>query len=216
MGKYIVRVVKTFLTIKRKEKFYVVDIFNSFLFVIGNGIIKIACKDTAIKDNKKIAYFKVNRCKSENLLCFQKWVDVFSKMEYGICIVCDSKKVRRKLLEKIEFHSDCFYFSKSRKIKLEHIVNNIYTDYWKNATFAHLFPFYNSVDKYMKHWDIDADDTMLCLDDDALVETFLKVEEIVNREGLDAASLDIWHSRTNGKHWSFGVTYVNNNPLERL
>lgn len=163
-----------------------------------------------MKDSR-VFFLKVNRSKKENVLCIKKWIEVCNELGGRVFIICDSTRIR-KIIRKNVAHSDEIKFCRSKITKIYRLVNKLYSGPWKSATYAHVFPFFYSNKKGIQnHWDIDADDISICLKKERMCEMMRLVECMAEKDKIDMYSIDIWHSRTQGKHWSFGVVYVRNN-----
>lgn len=161
-----------------------------------------------MKKNNRCFFLKVNRRQPENMKCIKKWIDICNTIDCQFYIVCDNNQLRKEIKKHFKVNN----FLKSYKHELKKITCNLYTGDWKRATYAHVYPFYFCNQKNIKcHWDIDADDLMLCLDNEKIIDMIFKIEEMAQSKNVDAYSLDIWHSRTYNKHWSLGVVYINNN-----
>ncbi len=167
-------------------------------------------------DNKKpVFYLKINRDTDYTYLCLQHWIDTLDYLDRDFYILCDRQKLEKNVLRKITFYNTNIKFIKSCKNSaLKKIVDKIATKWWFNATFAHLTTFFHArQNKINKFWNIDADDTMFALEPQEIGNLLKNVEKYAAKEDIKTLSLDMWHSRTRKKHWSFGITY-NNNFLE--
>lgn len=163
-------------------------------------------------NNTRVFFLKVNRYKNENIKCIKNWIDICSELNGKIIIVCDKHEIREIIKRDRELRDYSFSFCRSKTIRLYRIVKNLYSGKWKNATYAHVYPFYYSEKRGIKcHWDIDADDISICLKKDKIIKMIQNVERMADNKEIDLYSIDIWHSRTKGKHWSFGVVYSHNN-----
>lgn len=163
--------------------------------------------------NKEIFYLKVNRNESYSIRCLQHWIDIINEYRADFYIICDNQDLKQRILKQVRFRDKNIKFLKSIKNnKTKKIVSNIATSLWKNATFAHLTPFYHSrINNITKFWNIDADDTMFALYADKVAQIMKEISSYANNNNLNAFSLDMHTSRTHGKHWSFGITYTQNN-----
>lgn len=82
---------------------------------------------------------------------------------------------------------------------------------WRNAGFAHLTTFSHAkVNGFETAWNIDADDTQICLSPERTVEFLQAVESYAVEHAIDAFSLDMWRTYEFGRHWSFGIVFNNN------
>ncbi len=165
-----------------------------------------------INRQKSVFYLKINRDEEYTYLSLQHWLDTIALKKHDFFILCDNQKLERNVLRKIVFADSNIKFIRSmRNAKLQKIVEKIATKWWSKATFAHLTTFFharkNSITNF---WNIDADDTMFVLDTKDIDNVLTNVEDYSVQNGIRAISLDMWHSRTRMKHWSFGITYINN------
>lgn len=167
-----------------------------------------------LKNKKHIFYFKINRDTDYSLICIQHWINSINKFEddYDFYFVCDNKVLERKIARFICFKDKNIKFIPSMGRKINHVAENLYTSYWRNATYAHLTLFYHAKKNGIKrYWAIDGDDTLFCTDPDNVASVIQKVEELAIKQDYTAISLDMWRSRTHGKHWSLGVVFLNDN-----
>ncbi|MBO5948088.1 hypothetical protein J6Q66_04560 [bacterium] len=161
-------------------------------------------------DGKPIFYLKINRTDDYAFVCLQHWIDIIAKMDREFIILCDKPELEKKVLEKVFFNSQNVNFMKSMKNgHIEKIVNTISTKFWIKATLAHLTTFYHAKKSgFNSFWNIDADDTLFCMDP-CMIGPYLKnIEQYAEENKISAFSLDMHRSRTNGIHWSFGITYT--------
>lgn len=83
------------------------------------------------------------------------------------------------------------------------------TPRWINAGYAHYTPFYHAFDNGIDaFWEIDADDTTICLNADKAAKALIEAEKYLNDTSIGAVSLDMWWTRTHYKYWTWGVAYV--------
>lgn len=159
-------------------------------------------------------YLKINRRERYTFRNLQHWIDIVEGIEGSdYCILCDNDILKQEVLEQIRFARESVNFLESEKTlpELNDIVTNITDERWKNAGYAHMTTFYHArKNHYSTFWNIDADDTCICLPPKRVEELFHTVEAYVEKNSIDIISLDMWTTRTKGTHWSFGVTYVNN------
>ena len=182
------------------------------LFVAGKEIIpKYMCENTKINDNT-LVYFKINRFEHFTVECINKWIDAISVYDLQYVFVCDNDVLKHEVLKKCNLNDNFTGFLKSDRRGLKKIAKNLYTDKWEFATYAHLTPFYHAklVGK-RNFWCIDADDTMFLMKSDKIAMIMQEVEKISIKSEISAISLDMWRSKTLGKHWSLGVLYINDN-----
>lgn len=166
-----------------------------------------------INNNAPIFYLKINRLDDYVFLCLQQWLDTISHMNRDYYILCDNKKLKKEIIKKIVFPNSNIKFLKSKRCnQLKKIVKNIATKFWIKATYAHLTTFYHAKHNNIKSfWNIDADDTLFCINPITLAEYFIKIEAYADTNNISAFSLDMHRSRTAGRHWSFGITYTQMN-----
>lgn len=160
---------------------------------------------------KPVFYLKINRVSDYALPCIQHWVNIIGS-DANIVFVCDNPILKRDILKYVAFHSENFSFIPSLRRLTQPISKWIGTKFWKKATDAHLTTFIHAeLNKVNCYWAIDADDTMILQSPDVVKDMLCQVETYAKKNRVDIFSLDMWRSRTKGKHWSFGVVYVNNN-----
>lgn len=162
---------------------------------------------------KPVMYLKINKTDDTSLKCLQQWIDVAYKMENPFYILCDKKELKQKILKNIIFQNKNVYFLQSnRGPLLTRIVKNLVSSFWKKATYAHLTTFFHTarlgIDSF---WNIDADDTAFLCQTAEIASILQKAQEYAVSHKLNALSLDMHTSRSLGKHWSFGITYIQNN-----
>lgn len=159
-------------------------------------------------------YLKINRREKYTFRNLQHWIDIVEGIEGAdYCILCDNDVLQKEVLEQAGFTKEPMSFLKSEKQSddLEEIVPNITDAHWGNAGYAHLTTFLDSREKgHPCFWNIDADDTYICLEPGRAGELLHEVENYADENQIDMMSLDMWTTRTYGNHWSFGITYTNN------
>ncbi|WP_428058217.1 hypothetical protein [Candidatus Avelusimicrobium faecicola] len=174
--------------------------FKSFTFAWN-----LPVKNTSIP----VFYLKVNRLADYTLPCIQHWINIINNTGADFYFLCDNKKLQNEILRWICFPNRNVKFISSWRKKLKKIIFNIGTKNWIKATAAHLTSFYHAKQqKITKFWTIDADDTMICQYPEKGAKFLQQVELYAEKHNVAACSLDMWRSRTKGKHWSFGVCYV--------
>lgn len=161
---------------------------------------------------KRIVYFKINREADYTMMCVQHWINIADILNAKLYFVCDNKNLERTIVRNSTFRDGSTCFIRSRRRELKHIAENIYTDFWGNATYAHLTPFYHAQENgFAKYWTIDADDTMFLLAPHRVAQILQDAEIIAEEKNASAFSLDMWRSKTLGRHWSLGIVYIRNN-----
>ena len=163
-------------------------------------------------DNKTVYYLKVNRNADYTIKCLRHWINIIDKLDSYYCIICDNKSLIKKI-NKLTNKNKKNYIGliPSYILPLKKATRYIATKRWENATYAQLSTFYHSKKYNIKNfWNIDADDTMFLADAEKVAEMLNNVQTYATRNNIDAISLDMWHSRTKGKHWSWGIAFVQN------
>lgn len=166
----------------------------------------------SIDKSKPVFYLKINRDEEYTFLCLQHWINTLNALGNDFIIICDKPELELKVLRRIRFASSNIKFINSCKNSfLKSFVKIVATKWWKKATFAHLTTFYHAQKHSItKFWNIDADDTMFALEPEEIATMLRRVEDYANSVNIKTISLDMWRSRTDKNHWSFGITYVNN------
>lgn len=165
-----------------------------------------------------VFYLKVNRTERYSFINIQHWIDsIFLLPEPIVYFVCDNSELQRDILRHIDMHGKDVYFLNSNKEteKINHIISNITDNAWRNAGYAHITTFWHAKEnQYPFFWNIDADDTYMCLDPVRIAEAFEMVEKSARQEGIHIYSLDMWRSNLMTykgiENWSFGITYTDN------
>ena len=181
-------------------------------FLLGREIIpKYKCDNETI-DNGTLVYFKVNRDSRYSIECINRWINTVSKDGMQYIFICDNDSLKYQILRQCDLNSYFRGFLKSDRKGLKQVAKYLYTGNWEFATYAHLTPFYHakSIGK-KKYWCIDADDTMFLIDSPSSMQVLKKAENISIERSISAFSLDMWRSKTFGKHWSLGVLFINDN-----
>lgn len=154
-------------------------------------------------------FFKVNRVADYSLACIHKWMDIAEAMNSLVVIICDNPELEKQIFKHTWFKDPNFLVVTSKRSIYSSFINNIASKNWKNAACAHLTAFYYAR-KFgvKKFWSIDADDTMFLCENTKVVTLLRQAVAYADKEDIDLFSLDMWKSRTLGKHWSWGVTFV--------
>lgn len=127
--------------------------------------------------------------------------------------MCDNPELKQEIVKKVVFKNNPVDFLESYKTceELKDIVSAVTNSMWSNAGYAHLTTFYHAKQhQYPYFWNIDADDTCICLSPERVGELLCTIENYVKKNQVSTISLDMWISKTQGSHWSFGINYVNN------
>lgn len=159
---------------------------------------------------KNVIYLKINRLSEYSILNIQHWIEIGYHLNAYIYIVCDNFRLEREIYRRVFFREGNFSFISSMRYSLKDKVKNIASNYWIKATFAHLTTIYHACNNhYDKIWSIDADDTTICEYPEKVAKLLLSVMNYSEKNKISAMSLDMWRSRTEGRHWSLGVVYFN-------
>lgn len=161
-----------------------------------------------------VIYLKVNRNELYTFRNLQHWVNSIELIpEVKYYILCDNDELKQEIIKKVVFKNNFVEFLESYKTseELNDIVSSITDNAWRNAGYAHLTTFYHAKqNQYPYFWNIDADDTCICLSPKRVCEILCTIQIYAQKNQVSTISLDMWISRTYGKHWSFGINYVNN------
>lgn len=161
-----------------------------------------------------IYYLKINRRIDYTYRNIIHWIDIVSYDKEGICyVICDNsdleEDVKRRLDDK-KIDIQIMYMKSLRGERERELIKNMANRTWENAGLAHLTSFLHANDnKYSYFWNIDADDTVMCLDPPRAFEALKQVENYAIQNKIDVFSLDMWRSQSKGRSWSFGITIIN-------
>lgn len=157
-------------------------------------------------------YLKVDKGSGLALNNLGSWLNAVFLMGGDCYILCDRDDVIQKVKERVAFADVTFLKSDRESDEIAPIVEGVIpANGMANAGFAHLTTFLHARDRdYDFFWNIDADDTQLCLSVERIAELLGCAGTYAEVKGLDCFSLDMHTSRTGGRHWSFGVTYTKN------
>jgi hypothetical protein len=170
-------------------------------------------------------YLKVNRNNSYTIPNLKHWIDAASLVKNAdIFILCDNEELKEKIESSINYDKNRVAFLESdRQCKaINFILENVCTEKWMKVGQAHLTTHWHAnKNQYSSFWNIDADDTFICLDAVRISEMFKYVEQYSKKQRIAMNSLDMWYSCSvnekwnpdwqPGAHWSFGITFVDNN-----
>lgn len=163
-----------------------------------------------------VFYLKINRDIGYTFRNLKRWLRIAVERNAKCFLICDNKKLKHSIEKTIDmsgysgFNIEWIESIKSKQaIKL---IDNMANERWKNAGLAHLTTFLHAQKHgYISFWNIDADDTMMCVNQVRAAECMEKAEEYAEKNGIDIFSLDMWRSQSRGKSWSFGITYLHGN-----
>ncbi len=169
-----------------------------------------------ISDNYAF-YLKVNRYEGYTIRNLRHWLNAVNKFgeKADYYIICDNQLLKSKILK--EF-SDTYpqigdlIVNSIINEESAYIIKHVTNERWRMAGYAHLSTFIHARNNgYTKFWNIDADDTRICLSSSRCRELLLAVENFAINNKIDCFSLDMHASLIGSrKHWSFGITYTNN------
>lgn len=136
-------------------------------------------------------------------------MEVAEKMSAVVVIICDNPKLEKQILKKIWFKDPSIRIITSQKLPFKDFIQNVASKSWANVACAHMTTLFHAKKMgYKSFWNIDADDTLFLLPVESVVTLLRKAASYAEKEDIDLFSLDMWKSRTLGKHWSWGITYV--------
>lgn len=160
-------------------------------------------------DNKHMFYLKINSADNCSFQCLQHWINIIGWFGGDFYIICDKEDLEKQVYQKIHFDNRNIKFIKSIHKPIEHIVKNMSTKFWTKATYAHLTAFYHAKKLGLNSfWNIDADDTMFLIEAPRAAQILKNAQNYAQANNITAFSMDMHTSRTHGKHWSFGITYI--------
>lgn len=161
-----------------------------------------------------VYYLKINRREEYTYQNLQKWIDVIAGLQdAAVYVLCDDMELEASVRERIsEYGLQIVYMGSERSNKeVREIITAISNERWEKAGYAHITTFYHAREKgYQYFWNIDADDTLLCLSAERIREFLSKAEDMAERERIPLLSLDMWYSKSRVNHWTFGITFTDN------
>ncbi|MGN1124948.1 MAG: hypothetical protein ACI4SM_02055 [Candidatus Gastranaerophilaceae bacterium] len=165
-----------------------------------------------IDKNRQMFYLKFNSNNfGYSIFCLQHWINVINEIDADFIIICDKQELIKEIKKHIIFKNDNIKIIKSDKKIPQKIVKSIASDFWLKAGIAHLTTFFhakkNGINEF---WNIDADDTAFMSEPKVIASALTKIKHYADKNKIEAFSLDMHRSHFYGKHWSFGVTYINN------
>ena len=186
-----------------------------FVYLFGKQICprkrELTEKSPWVDPNHPMMYFKVNRIADYTIPCVQRWVNTAYRMRADYCFICDNKQLELRILKTVHFPDANVKFIPSERRYLQKN-GKVVSDRWQNAAYAHLTPFYHAASSGEKtFWTIDADDTMFCFPEEKICAMLQNVQKITKERDISVISLDMWHSKEQGRHWSWGISFVNGN-----
>ena len=155
-------------------------------------------------------YLKLNRYQGCYQLYFAKWIEIVQKYGCDYYILCDDENIIKNIKLDFEFIKDSQFIVSYRE-EFEPYVVKTFAEKWYNAAMAHLTLFKHSKEhNYKNFWNIDVDDNAFLLPIDEIVRILKDIKRYADGHDGNAYSYDVWRSRSNKKHWSFGTTYTKN------
>lgn len=165
-----------------------------------------------------VFYLKVNREERYTYRNLQHWIDTISYYTNpSIIIVCDKESIVNNIKSTIDFKNINYSIIESSiSDEINYIVQNTCVENWHRAGIAHMTTFLHAKEnRYDFFWNIDADDTLICLSAQRSYELLRTAEKYSFDSKLGLLSLDMWRTvvqRIHGtEHWTFGVTFTNAN-----
>lgn len=186
-----------------------------YIYIFGKKIYPFKGKVHLANWNdpaQPIMYLKINRTADYTINCIQHWVNIAYNLKSDFYFICDNKQLEYNVLKQVVFPDINVKFLKSERKALKAVCETVSTGKWINVASAQLTTFYHANRNGIKRfWAIDADDTSFCMSDSVCANAIKTVSEYTNQKEISVISLDMWHSRTYGKHWSWGIAYINDN-----
>lgn len=159
-----------------------------------------------------VFFLKVNRDENYTYRNLEQWIRIVRLFDNPIVYIqCDKEVVLNRIIDKTEMGGmkPIYINTAFKDDDLRFIVDSIAEEQFKNPAFAHLTTFKQAhQDKHFEYWNIDADDTLLCANEDVCADLMKKVRRVAIDKKIQLYSLDMWYSKTSGFHWSFGITFV--------
>lgn len=160
---------------------------------------------------RKAFYLKINRDEAFAYRNLERWIEVSCLSGADCYILCDNQKIKNEIIQKNILLGKTIFISSDRNAENERIAQNVVTDEkWINVALAHMTTFWSAdTYGYDYFWNIDADDTFICMSVERIEELLELCESYAEEHQIDCFSLDMWRTVTGGSHWSFGITYIN-------
>lgn len=168
-----------------------------------------------------VFYLKANRNNSYVIPNLKHWLDAVMLYEGSITyILCDNLELKQRIMNGLALDSKRVEFLESDRNCSE--INNVLTSICRNNKWvkvgqAHLKTYWHAQERqYPYFWNIDADDTYICLDPIRMVEMFKIIEKYSADNSIRMNSLDMWRSMSVNEHWakgdnwSLGIVFVDN------
>lgn len=164
-------------------------------------------------ESREVFYLKVNRVCDYTFLCLQNWIDIVHSYNGNFYIICDKPELKKKICDRITFYDyDVKFITSSLPKNMKDFCRKVTVENWNKAAFAHTKTYQHAIENgFQNFWNIDADDTMFLIEPKKIANILKEVAVYAENNDISNFSYDMWRSRTNGKHWSFGVTYTRMN-----
>lgn len=160
-----------------------------------------------------VFYLKINRDTGYTIRNLKRWLKIAAARKTKCFLICDNERLKENVVKAIDMESysdlGVEWMESIRSKQALNLIGNMANERWKNAGLAHLTTFLHAEKQgYTSFWNIDADDTMMCIDQARAADCLEKAETYAEKNGIDIFSLDMWRSQSRGRSWSFGITYV--------
>ena len=155
-----------------------------------------------------VFYFKINTCSPYMLRNLRHWLSAMEAYGGGEAyLLCDREDVKAAV--EAEFPAPLPWLSSRSDPELRRITGAVCEERWTACGDAHLSTFFHAREQgFDSFWNIDADDTRMCVSPEKIARILREAEAAARREDLALFSLDMWYTQTLGRHWTFGVTFV--------
>lgn len=170
-------------------------------------------KDNIDKDKyDKVFYLKINIKEAYTYTSFEHWLKIAQLLNAKVFVICDKDDIKNFLIKRFSKTYPNLNFIKSSKSRfIKKIVKYATNDNWRNAGLAHLTTYEHAYKNNIQNfWNIDADDTFMVARPEICAEILNQAEKYAVKNNINAFSLDMTHTRSHGKLWSYGITFTNN------
>ncbi len=159
-------------------------------------------------------YLKINQNEHFAYRNLQNWINVIAGLEQArMVVISDKPEITENIMNSCRLIPGIEFISSERNERvLKELCEEVTDNRWRNAGYAHLTTFWHASQQKdcEAFWNIDADDTFLCLSEERTREALIAAEQKARQEGILLYSLDMHSSRGKGEPWSFGITYTDN------
>ena len=168
-----------------------------------------------------VFYLKINRDNNYSITNFIHWLKATMLYEGAIAyVICDNPKLQERIESQYDIDNSRVVIIESERNnpRMNKVLDEICCcTKWIRVGQAHLTAHWHAkMNGYANFWNIDADDTFMCLSPLRIVELLNIVEKNSKENGIDVNGLDMWRSMSahekwsKGINWSLGITYINN------